>query len=970
MFGAGGGAGGAYSGSTADGTGGNGGNGGGIIYVSANNLTVSGNLQSNGGNGTAGSCTTSDYTGGGGGAAGGSIKLVGNNINIGPNTVVTASAGAGNLSGCVNGGSTSVAAGGNGGVGRIAINYGSSMSGSSSPSYEVAQVPTNNYSVLISNEIPTPNALDYRRIAWLSDSTPYGIVEVQTRSGASNNSTDGTWQEWKPATASATVLESTDTHTNWTAADSTITVADGDITRNVNYYEDEDETVVGNTTKLTTTTNPNAYAEARIGATDLSAKDFITMWVYANQSGTTVSMGFGENTSSEHQILVNLDAVNTWQKVYWDISHIPLQERDGVRLLRVGTTTANNTIYFDQYVAQSFLNNSTGTQITSTPNNYLQYRVILASSDPGYKPTLYNIQAEWSDGYKIQQTDNNTVRLYNYTGSTQELRLDATVYGADLAEWYPVTDMTIEAGDLVALTGEMDAQGVPILRKTNSVSDKGLIGAISTKAGNVMGVEAPDRRLLALAGRIPVKVDPDSPEIQAGDYITSSSKAGYGKLAGPGDAVMGKAFEGWYPASERTTILVMVTNSPARSIELTTIKGYGLIANALTDGWDIVNESTGEVVKAAGAYSELIAANITAGSITAKEFATESFTAFQGTVDNLIVKSGLVADNIQTKVISPLPDQTDITIQIGSEATPSGKLAIQNAQGTEVASIDSSGSAKFAEVNTDSLTAESATISGTLEADNIKSKSLDEIQELLAQVQADQSVLTQVVDNRTLTASNSGQLVDLNTTSLYVTDQAAINALSVSRNFTIGSDLVFQSEFEDQHPVADTINSLSVPLQIQSLAMAPVEIMAGKFTIDTSGNVMITGDLKVAGKIETNNLTLKGGQDSKFAKVLEVSDNRGVILASIDATGSAEFANLKAQTITGSDQARGNIEILPTEDTKPVAQTWTNIPAAVLVSPSYNTQAWVTDITQSGFIIRVAKSPESGVEKLYWWAIW
>ena len=172
--------------------------------------------------------------------------------------------------------------------------------------------PSPPYSVFISDEIHTPNAADYTNLSWLANESTYGVVQLQTRSGASNNSTDGTWEAWKPVTDGTNYinLENANTHTNWVSSGSTLTVAEGDITRNVNYFEDEDESTAANLTKLAATTNANEYAEARIAATDLSNYDFLTAWVYATQSGNLVKLGFGETSATEHESLFKINSAS------------------------------------------------------------------------------------------------------------------------------------------------------------------------------------------------------------------------------------------------------------------------------------------------------------------------------------------------------------------------------------------------------------------------------------------------------------------------------------------------------------------------------------------------------------------------------------------------------------------------------------------------------------------------------------
>jgi len=732
-----------YNGSWAP-DGGGGGSGGGIVYIASDSLVVSGYLRADGNNGTsiADVGGTDISPGGGGGGAGGSLKIEAQNINLG-SSLTLANGGTGGTTGYSNYGSSyadlgGYSTGGNGGNGIVAITYGSSISGSSNPTYNINQVPAYTSSVFVSDEIATPNAVSYDKISWLANETPYGIVEVQTRSGATSNSTDGSWEEWKPSISNATILNSADTHTDWTASDTTITVSDGDVTRNINYYEDEDESTVGNITKLTTTSNSVAYAESKIVETNLSQKSFITLWVYSSNSGSTVKIGFGENTSSEHETLVKIDAVDTWQKVYWDISHIPAQERDAVRFLKVGTAVTNNTIRFDQFTAQKFANDPAGTVVASRPNEYFQYRIILGSSSPAYRPVLYNIGMSWNNGYKVEQTNTNTVRLYNYTGDEQEMRLDVIVFGADLAEWYTVNDENIGPADLVSITGEMDEYGVPILRKTDKSNDHMLVGVISTQAGKELGIKADNRRLLALDGRVPVKIDPTSSAIEKGDHLTSSGKPGLARKAKPGELSIGRSFESWNSSSDKDRVLAIVNDAMATpSFGQQLVDGVVEIADLLNlkikDNWEIVNYDTNETVKSAAALAQAIIGKLKVGQMEVSEIK-----APEGE------KLSLEGSNIAIQLDDPEAS--------GSSAL--GKLIIQNQDGETVASFDSEGNASISgqldvagisrlgkliadEATFDSIITEEASISGSLVADNIQAESarLDYIESKLANLE-------------------------------------------------------------------------------------------------------------------------------------------------------------------------------------------------------------------------------------------
>jgi hypothetical protein len=291
--------------------------------------------------------------------------------------------------------------------------------------------------------------------------------------------------------------------------------------------------------------------------------------------------------------------------------------------------------------------------------------------------------------------------------------------------------------------------------------------------------------------------------------------------------------------------------------------------------YQTISDGSQIAIEEFGSFANLIAANIKAGSAAVQK---------------------LAADRMSVKIISPLPEGTDVTVQIGSAATPSGKLAIQNSEGQEVAAIDNLGNATFSgTVNSQELTVNSnASVAGTLFADNIKSTSLDQIQALLTKVQVDQDLMKEAAGWNVATSTNSATLNQIAVSDLYVTNQAAINSLSITKTIAVGTDLVIGSGSQmvnGNWQMENTLNSLSAPLQIQSLAMSPIEFMAGKVRIETNGDIKIEGNLYVAGQIESQGLTIK--------------DNAGNIAATLNASGSAELAQLQTQgiVIAGAEQA-------------------------------------------------------------------
>src|SRR5690606_23883878 len=108
-------------------------------------------------------------------------------------------------------------------------------------------------------------------------------------------------------------------------------------------------------------------------------------------SGNTIRFGMGESAATEQYEEVTIDATDTWQKVYWDISDITGTSRDGITKLRItNKTSSSNTIYIDNFRGERLTTNNLGSEISSTPNEYFQYRVIFTTTNLSYYPRLEN----------------------------------------------------------------------------------------------------------------------------------------------------------------------------------------------------------------------------------------------------------------------------------------------------------------------------------------------------------------------------------------------------------------------------------------------------------------------------------------------------------------------------------------------------------------------------------------------------
>ncbi|MBU1127411.1 tail fiber domain-containing protein, partial [Patescibacteria group bacterium] len=349
----------------------------------------------------------------------------------------------------------------------------------------------------------------------------------------------------------------------------------------------------------------------------------------------------------------------------------------------------------------------------------------------------------------------------------------------------------------------------------------------------------------------------------------------------------------------------------------------------------------------------------------------------------LIETKKLIADSIETKElvspvietekinlgqISPLADE-DIVIDLErptQEASESsfGKLIVKGENGNTVASIDSSGDAQFAgKLESDSLETNDATIAGVLTVDEIKAKRISAEQivgfegyfdsllsastsveteeitddasalsdEELALPDEIEALINKILSENSSSSTSSAQ-VNANT---FIPDysqsdeQTSLQSLAVY-GFTSLADTTISGYLSIDGTLVlsgNSIDSLSDTLYINPMALASINIMAGKIIIDTNGNALFKENLTVEGTLAVNEIAPLKESDvsinlannfdeqkaaSGFGKLL-VKGEKGNITASIDASGSAKFASLSlvadySATESGSLIAAGETE--------------------------------------------------------------
>ena len=144
-----------------------------------------------------------------------------------------------------------------------------------------------------------------------------------------------------------------------------------------------------------------------------------------------------------------------------------------------------------------------------------------------------------------------------------------TAAGNDYAEMFPVSNPLITAGDIVSVD-----TGIPVSMKLAAADDGApLAGVIATNPGQLLGdKDAAGSRPVALAGRVPTKVNMVGGPISIGDRIAPSSVPGVGKKAGPFDNSVGIAlnsFSGSADGSSQGSVTVFIDLQ--RGIDITAV---------------------------------------------------------------------------------------------------------------------------------------------------------------------------------------------------------------------------------------------------------------------------------------------------------------------------------------------------------------------------------------------------------------
>lgn len=165
------------------------------------------------------------------------------------------------------------------------------------------------------------------------------------------------------------------------------------------------------------------------------------------------------------------------------------------RFLSIATTTRNHLFTFD--TTNNYSHTASSTYLLSVRNNGLKAFSVASNGDVAVSSTLYAGSA--------------TIGTPGSPGDLAE-RVDIAV------------DDTVEPGDVVIV----DSENSDTYRRSQVAYEQSVAGVISTNPSLVIGFgQTQNTAVMALVGRVPIKVSTENGPIRRGDVLVTASSTGY-----------------------------------------------------------------------------------------------------------------------------------------------------------------------------------------------------------------------------------------------------------------------------------------------------------------------------------------------------------------------------------------------------------------------------------------------------------
>ncbi len=525
-------------------------------------------------------------------------------------------------------------------------------------------------------------------------------------------------------------------------------------------------------------------------------------WANCAGGGTSLTSAFvlkGSNESvtnstalqDDNELTFNVASGETW---YYNFDVIFTTNSNATPDIRfaVNSSAATTTCTYG-VESISHAGNLAGGQ-TTTCNT----AIVVATTATGTKHAVVSgtVRGMTGSGSVVLRWAQGTVDATNATTVVAGSSLQAyRISGADLGELYMSKSGSLEPGTIVSLDPTLLAGVQP----SSQAYDNQVIGVISTKPGLVIGdadqMNEGTAVIVALSGRIPVKVYDESGPIKAGDYLTSSTTPGHAMKATRPGVIIGQALEDYNPEGNGT-VLMFIKNGFYNGVtvgEYTSdkIASYSLLSNLVHEKANLVDNNT---------IQQLVSDRIVGGlEIVAPEVITNS----------------LVTQSIQTS-------KDDIDIRISQ----TGELRIGSKTATDTATIrfDAEGNAYF---------------DGALIASRISASSIDGLDDINARIASLEARINESSQSALLSYDN---LIPTSTMS------AVLEGLTLTQDATVGGKLQVKgsSLIEGVLNVIDTVTSSNVVVSNWFSAMGKAifhdsVLFMGRptFNADTGGYVVV-----------------------------------------------------------------------------------------------------------------------------------
>ena len=530
--------------------------------------------------------------------------------------------------------------------------------------------------------------------------------------------------------------------------------------------------------------------------------------------------------------------------------------------------------------------------------------------------------------------------------------------GADFAEYFPKESSSeeFEAGDLVC----MGSHGGVTKCDSTRTSIVGIIPSNPGFVGNSDKEHDPNYVLVGLTGQIEVlasgNINAGDPLTHSNIIGTAQPATKAGQILGRAiknkssseDRVLVYLNPSWYDPNANLTStgdLILTNSIPQEASSPATLSLPEVPTYTLTD-------SLGKIITNIAAYSEAVIANLKVGSIKATNIYTDGLVVMGKSLSQfiderisltlqsnelispLVEADQVITNTLTTSLIKPQPD-SDLILSLNNQsATTPAQLLITDSQDQTIASLDSAGNATLS----GELTATSAKFD-SLEVGSLKANQIEGLTDTLSQIKSASEAAKIFLDR--LIAKHSAQDESLNATAQQLISTSSSQLLSaLEDNFTLDSNSTHltltglssdYAYFKDYLAVEGTLmtndlyiennlitSSISSPLDAndQTLYLQPtgtgaINLLSGLLILDESGTVSLNGNLIVTGTLESGSATISGTLDlratnlddskeathSGFGRLLSIYNEQGEQVASVNASGSAQFNDLTTRQI-------------------------------------------------------------------------